>query len=182
MFEWTEDECLQLIELYKTKALLWDPKHPNYFKKSLKEESWREIACELGSYRSDVDCKNKIVSLLSSHRREKNKTKQSQSTRKGKVCFFTYSIFNNNILHSVYSYVLYNLIQNRLKEWNTLENIVDGLWAGAGGSQKSRYLYYVYFNFNKIIRNLCFILTYLFVVTYFVTIRSRIFVVILEYS
>lgn len=90
MFEWTEDECLQLIELYKTKALLWDPKHPNYFKKSLKEESWREIACELGSHRSDVDCKNKIVSLLSSHRREKNKTKQSQSSRKGKVCFFTY--------------------------------------------------------------------------------------------
>lgn len=134
MFEWTEDECLQLIELYKTKALLWDPKHPNYFKKSLKEESWREIACELGSYRSDVDCKNKIVSLLSSHRREKNKTKQSQSSKKGKVCFFR--IFNNNILHSVYCYVLYNLIQNRLKEWNTLENIVDGLWAGAGGSQK----------------------------------------------
>lgn len=90
MFEWTEDECLQLIELYKTKALLWDPKHPNYFKKILKEESWREIACELGSDRSDVDCKNKIVSLLSSHRREKNKTKQSESSRKGKVCFFTY--------------------------------------------------------------------------------------------
>lgn len=86
MFDWTEDECLQLIELYKSKALLWDPKHPKYFKKNLKEESWREIACALGSDRSDVDCKNKIVSLLSSHRREKNKTKQSQSSRKGKVC------------------------------------------------------------------------------------------------
>lgn len=86
MFDWTEDECLQLIELYKSKALLWDPKHPKYFKKNLKEESWREIACALGSDRSDVDCKNKIVSLLSSYRREKNKTKQSQSSRKGKVC------------------------------------------------------------------------------------------------
>lgn len=86
MFDWTEDECLQLIELYQSKALLWDPKHPKYFKKNLKEESWREIACALGSDRSDVDCKNKIVSLLSSHRREKNKTKQSQSSRKGKVC------------------------------------------------------------------------------------------------
>jgi hypothetical protein len=34
--QWTEEESLQLIEIYKTNAILWDPKHINHYKKKSK--------------------------------------------------------------------------------------------------------------------------------------------------
>jgi hypothetical protein len=29
--QWTEEESLQLMEIYKTNAILWDPKHTNHY-------------------------------------------------------------------------------------------------------------------------------------------------------
>jgi hypothetical protein len=29
--QWTEEESLQLMEIYKTNAILWDPKHINHY-------------------------------------------------------------------------------------------------------------------------------------------------------
>jgi hypothetical protein len=46
--QWTEEESLQLIEIYKTNAILWDPKHINYYKKNLKWDAWRDIGCAMG--------------------------------------------------------------------------------------------------------------------------------------
>jgi len=32
--EWTEGSVIELIELYKRKQIIWDPKHPMHFSKS----------------------------------------------------------------------------------------------------------------------------------------------------
>lgn len=85
--EWTEESCLNLIELYRNHTLLWDPSDPNYFKKNLKADAWTEIGKAMGS--TDEICKKKIITLLSSFRREKAKMNKSQGTGKGKFCMLT---------------------------------------------------------------------------------------------
>lgn len=78
---WSEDKSLELIELYKKKSVLWNPKDPTYFKKPLKNYAWREIADSLGIEADE--CKNKMISLLASYRREKAKIKKHLGTGKG---------------------------------------------------------------------------------------------------
>jgi len=87
--EWSEEETIQLIDIYKSKPLLWYPKHEDHFKKHLKEDAWREIAAAMAE-RSIDDCKKKVVCLLASFRREKAKIKKSQSTGKGKSILLLY--------------------------------------------------------------------------------------------
>ncbi|CAH2008732.1 unnamed protein product, partial [Acanthoscelides obtectus] len=82
MDSWSEEKILRLINVYKIKTLLWDPKNENHFKKNLKEDAWREIADEMET--TAEQCKKKIISLLASFRQEKNKTKQGTSTGKGR--------------------------------------------------------------------------------------------------
>jgi hypothetical protein len=41
--EWDDEKWLHLIEIYKNKPILWDPKDRNYYKKHLKEDAWGEI-------------------------------------------------------------------------------------------------------------------------------------------
>ena len=38
MVQWTEEESLQLIDVYKTNAILWDPKHISHYKKNQQYE------------------------------------------------------------------------------------------------------------------------------------------------
>lgn len=81
METWTEDASLQLIELYQNNPLIWDPKHEDYYKKNKKIDAWSRISQELNK---DVElCKNKIISLLASYRREKKKEDKSKGTGKG---------------------------------------------------------------------------------------------------
>jgi hypothetical protein len=52
--------------------VLWKPKDPAYYRKLLKNDAWREIA---DSMKMDAEeCKNEMISLLASYRREKTKT------------------------------------------------------------------------------------------------------------
>jgi len=67
--EWSEEETIQLIDIYKSKPLLWNPKYEDHFKKHLKEDAWREIAAAMADKTID-DCKKKVVCLLASFRRE----------------------------------------------------------------------------------------------------------------
>jgi hypothetical protein len=76
--QWAEEESLQLIEVYKTNAILWDPKHINDYKKNLKEDTWRDIGCAMGR---SAECKNKTACWL---RTGERKTKKSKGTGKGK--------------------------------------------------------------------------------------------------
>ncbi|XP_044761532.1 uncharacterized protein LOC123318841 [Coccinella septempunctata] len=68
---WNDERILHLIELYRRKPVIWDPKHEDYYKKNLKLDAWEDIGRALGI--SGDDCKNKMVNVLSSWRRERGK-------------------------------------------------------------------------------------------------------------
>jgi len=44
--EWTQENVLDFIELYKRKEIIWDPKHPKHFHKIRKQHSWEELRTE----------------------------------------------------------------------------------------------------------------------------------------
>jgi hypothetical protein len=71
----------EFIELYKRKAIMWDPKHPMHFNKINKQVAWKELGKEMN--RTVDECKKKIENLLSSFRREKMKIRKSSGTGKG---------------------------------------------------------------------------------------------------
>lgn len=79
--EWTDESCLRLIETYKRFPILWDPKDPYYYRKNQKNDAWREIGTIMGG--NDEQCRTKLLSLLSSFRREKAKSEKSKGTGKG---------------------------------------------------------------------------------------------------
>lgn len=61
---WTDKNCLELIQLYQNHPILWDSKHPKFKLTKLKYDSWMYIANEMNIN------KKKIDSLLTSFRRE----------------------------------------------------------------------------------------------------------------
>jgi hypothetical protein len=73
--EWTRESVIELIELYKRKEIIWDPKHPMDFNKIRKQDAWEELGKEMN--RPVVECKKKMENLLSSLRREKMKMRKS---------------------------------------------------------------------------------------------------------
>lgn len=81
-FTWSEEKVLQLIEVYRSKEILWNPQHENFYKKHLKEDAWMEIANLMET--TQEKCYSKMISILSSYRREKAKEKKSKGTGKGK--------------------------------------------------------------------------------------------------
>lgn len=82
MSEWTEDKCLLLIDAYKENSVLWNPKDKDYYKKHLKEDAWTKIG-QIMNETGEV-CKQKMIVLLASHRRERMKIKKSIGTGKGR--------------------------------------------------------------------------------------------------
>lgn len=79
--KWTNEITLKFIELYQNKPMLWDPKNQNYYNKFMKHDAWEELASEMKI--SLDDCKQKIMSLQSSFRRERSKIKKSHGTGTG---------------------------------------------------------------------------------------------------
>ncbi|XP_050510472.1 uncharacterized protein LOC126887153 [Diabrotica virgifera virgifera] len=71
MAQWPDDKCIELIDLYHNKRILWDPKDRDHFQKSLKDDAWREIGETMDT--PAEDCKWKMINLLASFRREKRK-------------------------------------------------------------------------------------------------------------
>lgn len=45
--QWDQETVLKLIEIYRTKEILWDPKHKHYYNKVLKNDAWVEISEEM---------------------------------------------------------------------------------------------------------------------------------------
>ncbi|CAK1542549.1 unnamed protein product [Leptosia nina] len=72
---WSEENSLQLIAEYRAREILWNPKNENFYKKHFKQDAWNEIA-QLMSMTNEK-CNSKIVSLLSSYRREKLRERKS---------------------------------------------------------------------------------------------------------
>ena len=79
--ERTEGSVIELIELYKRKEIIWDPKHPMHFNKIRKQAAWEELGKEMN--RPVDECKKKMENLLSSLRREKMKMRKSSGTGRG---------------------------------------------------------------------------------------------------
>lgn len=69
--DFSDDECITLINLYKSRPILWDPSHSKYKLTKIKIDFWLEIANEM---KKDVNAiKKKMESLLSSFRRERQR-------------------------------------------------------------------------------------------------------------
>jgi hypothetical protein len=82
--EWDDEKCLNLTDIYKNTPILWDPKD-----KHLKEDAWAGIGVAMNT--TGANCKQKMVTLLASHRREKMKMKKSMGTGKGNFIVSVYS-------------------------------------------------------------------------------------------
>lgn len=83
-FEWNHTNGEKLVEEYRSKPEIWNPKNNDYHVQNKKNDAWVSVAeavgCELN------EAKNKMTSLLSSFRREKAKMKNSEGTGKGNYC------------------------------------------------------------------------------------------------
>jgi hypothetical protein len=80
--EWTQENVREFIEIYKTKEIIWDPKHPMKFNKiKKKQDAWEELVNEMT--RLVDECKKEIENLLLSIRRKKMKMRKGSATGKG---------------------------------------------------------------------------------------------------
>ncbi|XP_025198888.1 uncharacterized protein LOC112597166 [Melanaphis sacchari] len=67
--DWTNEECLLLIEMYKARSILWDPTNSQYKMAKRKIDYWCEISKEMKKSVNEV--KRKMESLQASYRRER---------------------------------------------------------------------------------------------------------------
>lgn len=81
--ECMEENCLRLIETYKRFPVLWDPKDQYYYRKNLKNDAWKEIGAIMGS--DYEQCRSKLLSLLSSFKKRKEKVKKVKGQGESKV-------------------------------------------------------------------------------------------------
>lgn len=75
--EWTREQTLMLIELYREQPVLWDPTKPDYKNRTKKSDAWKTLADVMGIDRAEVE--RKIRSLLAQFRRELKKVKERKS-------------------------------------------------------------------------------------------------------
>lgn len=47
--EWSNEDCIELIQEYQLKPVLWNPKNEYYFSKIKKQDAWEEIGKNLNS-------------------------------------------------------------------------------------------------------------------------------------
>lgn len=76
---WSHSRIIELIEVYKSKPILWDPLHPDNKNLTTRNVFWKEVAEHFQS--SVLVIRKKVECILSSHRREMAKVKRS----KGKI-------------------------------------------------------------------------------------------------
>lgn len=89
---WTNKSTIDLIELYKSQKVLWDPKHDEYYNKFSKNEAWDFIAKEMQM--DAEECKRKMISLLASLRREKVKIRKCQLGKINIIAFWYTALEN----------------------------------------------------------------------------------------
>jgi len=56
--EWTQESVIELIELYKRKEIIWDPKHLMHFNKIRKQVAWEKLGKEMN--RPVDECKKNM--------------------------------------------------------------------------------------------------------------------------
>lgn len=85
--EWSNEMCLQLIDLYEKYPVLWDPKHGFHYSKTKKNDAWEAIASAIQVDSKQV--KQKMTSLLGSFRRERAKGKKTVGTGTGTYIYIS---------------------------------------------------------------------------------------------
>jgi len=87
MADWTNENILKLIEIYRSKEIIRNPTNKNHFNKILKNDAWNETASELSDHISTAitsnDCRNKTVPIHAAYRIEKMKIPKSIGTVSG---------------------------------------------------------------------------------------------------
>jgi hypothetical protein len=97
--EWTQENTLALIAVYKKMCVLWDPNHPRYYNKLHKHDAWEDVAKTMGTV--SEECKKKMTVLLAAFRGER-KNAEEPWYRKGYVCICIYicptvTVTNKNV-------------------------------------------------------------------------------------
>ncbi|GIY01156.1 MADF domain-containing protein [Caerostris darwini] len=72
--DWSNKECLRLINLYRSHESLWNPKDPYYYTKKKKQEAWEQIATEMNLDKTVI--RSKMDSLLGSFRAQRSRCRQ----------------------------------------------------------------------------------------------------------
>jgi hypothetical protein len=83
MAQRTDEESLQLIDVYKTNSILWDPKHNDHYKKILKRMHGGILGVQWEDPQRSVKMKQSACWLRNGER----KTKKRKSREQEKVSF-----------------------------------------------------------------------------------------------
>jgi hypothetical protein len=74
--EWTRESAIELIELYKRKELIWNPKHPMHFNKIRKQDAWEELGKEMNRPVDECTKKNRELIVISPTGENEDEEKQ----------------------------------------------------------------------------------------------------------
>ncbi|KAL3221742.1 hypothetical protein MRX96_029225 [Rhipicephalus microplus] len=77
---WTSEKETRLIALYEKFRLLWDHRHPDYYKRDQRENAMRAIADSMGSEFDVVNVKDKIKTLRDYFVKEMKKEESSRTS------------------------------------------------------------------------------------------------------
>ncbi|KDR02897.1 hypothetical protein L798_04565 [Zootermopsis nevadensis] len=84
------EKCVALIQIYKSKEVMWNSKVVNYHNKSKREDAWKDIGDQMKMPVQDL---KKMTTLLASYRREKFRIKMSHITGSGTIPYSTNAFF-----------------------------------------------------------------------------------------
>lgn len=79
--EWGTESCLQLIDEFEKRPVLWNRKNEFYYLQSKKNEAWHQIGEKMCV--EPEQAKQKMCSLMGSFRREKSRGKKKVVTKTG---------------------------------------------------------------------------------------------------
>lgn len=77
---WTDEETLNLIEMYHARPILWDSNNEYYKNKNRRHDNLLELAVSFGVDKQEIE--RKIKNLQSHFTREKKKGKRDQKNWK----------------------------------------------------------------------------------------------------
>lgn len=72
-FDWSKDNIIKLIELFRDYPVLWDAKVADYKNRNKKHDAWNEIALAMKVERSEVE--KKMRCLIGQYQRNTKKAK-----------------------------------------------------------------------------------------------------------
>lgn len=75
---WTNELIYQLIDLYRTQTVLWNPKDVHYRNKNKKKDAWKIISDVIRIH--ELELQRKIKNLTTQFFREKKKIKEENTS------------------------------------------------------------------------------------------------------